>query len=79
MDIVNVILNQLRETSVIMGIIALVGLILQKKSAVDVFSGIVKTIIGFMIFNIGSNVMSAQVTIFSNMFSTAFSINGVVT
>ena len=73
MDIVNVILNQLRETSVIMGIIALVGLLLQKKSAVDVF------IIGFMIFNIGSNAMSAQVTIFSNMFSTAFNINGVVT
>ena len=79
MDIVNVILNQLRETSVIMGIIALVGLLLQKKSAVDVFSGTVKTIIGFMIFNIGSNAMSAQVTIFSNMFSTAFNINGVVT
>lgn len=79
MDIVNLILNQLRETSVIMGIIALVGLILQKKSAVDVFSGTVKTIIGFMIFNIGSNAMSAQVTIFSNMFSTAFNINGVVT
>ena len=36
MDFVNLILNQLRETSVIMGIIALVGLILQKKSAVDV-------------------------------------------
>ncbi len=79
MDIVNVILNQLRETSVIMGIIALVGLLLQKKSAVDVFSGTVKTIIGFMIFNIGSNAMSAQVTIFSDMFSTAFNINGVVT
>ena len=69
MDIVNVILNQLRETSVIMGIIALVGLLLQKKSAVDVFSGTVKTIIGFMIFNIGSNAMSAQVTIFSKALS----------
>lgn len=79
MDIVNVILNQLRETSVIMGIIALVGLLLQKKSAVDVFSGTVKTIIGFMIFNIGSNAMSAQVTIFSNMFNVAFGVNGVVT
>ena len=78
MDIVNVILTQLRETSVIMGLIALVGLLLQKKSAVDVFSGTVKTIIGFIIF-IGSNAMSAQVTIFANMFSTAFNINGVVT
>ena len=79
MDIINVVLNQLRETSVIMGIIALVGLLLQRKSAVDVFSGTVKTIIGFMIFNIGSNAMSAQVTTFSNMFSVAFGVNGVVT
>lgn len=34
---VNAILMQLRDTAVIMGIIALVGLLLQKKSAVDVF------------------------------------------
>ena len=59
----NAILMQLRDTAVIMGIIALVGLLLQKKSAVDVFSGTVKTIIGFMIFNIGSSAMSAQVNI----------------
>ena len=36
---VNAILMQLRDTAVIMGVIALVGLLLQKKSAVDVFSG----------------------------------------
>lgn len=75
----NVFLTQLRDTSVIMGVIALVGLLLQKKSAVDVFAGTVKTIIGFMIFNIGSDAMSAQVTYFSNMFSTAFGVSGVVT
>lgn len=75
----NAILMQLRDTAVIMGIIALVGLLLQKKSAVDVFSGTVKTIIGFMIFNIGSSAMSAQVNIFSDMFSRAFAVKGVVT
>ncbi len=75
----NAILMQLRDTAVIMGIVALVGLLLQKKSAVDVFSGTVKTIVGFLIFNIGADAMSAQVTIFSNMFSTAFQVNGVVT
>ena len=73
------ILAQLRDTSVIMGIIALVGLLLQKKSAVDVFSGTVKTMIGFMVFNIGSNAMSSYVTIFSDMFTRAFQVNGVVT
>lgn len=76
---VNAILMQLRDTAVIMGAIALIGLLLQKKSAVDVFSGTVKTIIGFMIFNIGSSAMSAQVTTFATMFNTAFGVQGVVT
>lgn len=75
----NALLMQARDTAVIMGIIALVGLLLQKKSAVDVISGTVKTIIGFMIFNIGSDAMSAQVTVFSDMFTRAFQVQGVVT
>lgn len=76
---VDMFLMQLRNTAVIMGVFALIGLLLQKKSAVDVFSGTVKTIIGFLIFNIGSDAMSAQVTIFSDMFNRAFSVSGVVT
>ena len=60
----NAFLMQMRDTALIMGIIALVGLLLQKKSAVDTFAGTVKTIIGFMIFNIGSSAMSAQITTF---------------
>jgi PTS system ascorbate-specific IIC component len=72
-------LMQLRDTAVIMGVIAFVGLVLQKKSGVDVFAGTVKTIIGFMIFNIGSNAMSAQVTTFSTLFNKAFAVSGVVT
>ena len=75
----NALLMQARDTAVIMGIIALVGLLLQKKSAVDVISGTVKTIIGFIIFNIGSDAMSAQVTVFSDMFTRAFQVQGVVT
>ena len=53
----NAFLMQMRDTALIMGIIALVGLLLQKKSAVDTFAGTVKTIIGFMIFNIGSSAL----------------------
>lgn len=75
----NAFLMQMRDTALIMGIIALVGLLLQKKSAVDTFAGTVKTIIGFMIFNIGSSAMSAQIATFGAMFSTAFNVQGVVT
>ena len=55
-----------------MGLVALIGLLLQKKSAVDTISGTVKTVIGFMVFNIGSNAMSAVVNDFTTLFNTAF-------
>ena len=48
----NALLMQARDTAVIMGIIALVGLLLQKKSAVDVISGTVKTIIGVTVMSV---------------------------
>ncbi|MDU5105916.1 PTS ascorbate transporter subunit IIC [Clostridium sp.] len=73
------ILAQSRNTALIMGLIAFIGLILQKKSVTDVVSGTMKTIIGFMVFNIGSSAMSTVVTKFTELFNTAFGIEGVTT
>ncbi len=73
------ILAQARNTALIMGLIAMIGLLLQKKSANDVISGTLKTVIGFMVFNIGSNAMSSVVTTFTELFNTAFGITGVTT
>lgn len=73
------ILAQTRNTSLIVGLIAFIGLLLQKKSASDVISGTMKTIMGFMIFNIGSNAISAIVTNFTTLFNTGFGIDGVTT
>ncbi len=38
------LLGQVRNTSLIVGLIALIGLLLQKKSATEVISGTAKTI-----------------------------------
>lgn len=73
------ILAQSRNTALIMGLIALIGLLLQKKSATDVISGTMKTVIGFMVFNIGSSAMSDVVNTFTELFNTAFGIEGVTT
>lgn len=73
------ILAQTRNTSLIVGLIALIGLLLQKKSASEVISGTMKTVMGFMIFNIGSNAISAVVTNFTTLFNTGFGIDGVTT
>lgn len=79
MEIMDAIMAQCRNTALIMGVIALVGLLLQKKSATDVISGTLKTVIGFMVFTIGSNAMSAVVTTFTDLFNLAFGIEGVTT
>lgn len=42
-------------------------------------SGTLKTVIGFMVFTIGSNAMSAVVNNFSTIFNLAFGIEGVTT
>lgn len=73
------ILAQSRNTALIMGLIALIGLLLQKKKGTDVISGTMKTVIGFMVFNIGSAAMGTVVTTFTELFNTAFGIEGVTT
>lgn len=75
----DMILAQSRNTALIMGLIALIGLLLQKKSATDVISGTMKTVIGFMVFNIGSAWMSTIVQTFTELFNKAFGIEGVTT
>lgn len=79
MSVMDAIMAQCRNTALIMGVIALIGLLLQKKSGTEVFSGTLKTIIGFMVFTIGSNAMSAVVNNFSTIFNLAFGIDGVTT
>ena len=61
----DMILSQARNTALIMGLIAFVGLLLQKKPATDVISGTMKTVIGFMVFNIGSSSISTVVQTFT--------------
>lgn len=76
---VDALLGQIRNTSLIVGLIAFIGLILQKKKSSEVIAGTMKTIIGFMIFNIGSGALSKVVNNFTTLFNTAFGIEGVTT
>lgn len=76
---IDALLAQTRNTALILGCIALIGLLLQKKSATEVISGTIKTIIGFMIFNIGSAAIGTIVTNFTTLFNAGFGIEGVTT
>lgn len=74
-----VIISLLSNAGILVGLISMIGLILQKKSADDVFKGTAKTIIGFMVFNIGSSAISGTLSNFNILFQKGFGIEGVVT
>lgn len=76
---IEALLGQVRNTALIVGLISLIGLLLQKKKADEVISGTVKTVVGFMIFNIGSSAMGKVVNNFSSLFNKGFGIEGVTT
>lgn len=74
-----VVISLLSNAGILVGIISMVGLILQKKSADDVIKGTAKTIIGFLVFNIGSSAIGAALGNFNTLFQKGFGITGVVT
>lgn len=61
----------------LLGLIALVGLLLQRKKASQVISGTIKTIVGFLLFNIGSGAAQQALTGFQTLFAEAFGLVGV--
>ena len=76
---IEALLAQSRNTALIVGIMSFVGLVLQKKTTEQVISGTAKTIIGFMIFNIGSASIGSIVNNFTKLFNNGFGIDGVTT
>lgn len=74
-----VIISLLSNAGILVGLISMIGLILQKKSADDVIKGTAKTIIGFLVFGIGSSALGGALGNFNTLFQTGFGITGVVT
>lgn len=66
--------NIFKQPSLFMGVIALVGLLLQKKRPGDVIKGTFKTIIGVIILFIGVNLIGTAVTPLSGAFSTLYQL-----
>ncbi|MEW9500302.1 PTS ascorbate transporter subunit IIC [Jeotgalibacillus marinus] len=75
----DLIMNDILGTpAILVGLFALLGLLLQKKSAADTVSGTLKTIMGFVILGVGAGVLISSLDFFSQMFETAFNIRGVI-
>lgn len=72
-----IIQNILTQAAVIIGLIALLGLVLQKKPANEVVSGTLKTMLGFLVLSAGSTVMQGSLAYFGDMFNNAFGFTGM--
>ena len=67
----------LGNATILVGLVALVGLLIQKKSFPDVLTGWLKTMVGFLIFGIGSSAGVVALTNFQTLFAKAFNLTGV--
>ena len=64
--------------SILVALVALVGLVLQKKKMPDIIKGTVKTFIGFLVIGAGATVLQGALSPFAQMFQQGFHVNGVV-
>ncbi len=66
--------NIFKQPPLFMGILAMIGLILQKKNIGDVVKGTVKTIMGVIILFVGVNFVTTAATPLANAFSTMYNL-----
>lgn len=73
-----IVFDLLGSAAILVGLMALVGLLLQKKSPEKVISGTIKTIVGFLIFGAGGALAATALTSFQDLFSKGFGLSGVL-
>lgn len=72
------IVGILSVPSILVGLIALVGLVLQKRPTTDVVKGTIKTIMGFLVLSAGADMIVSSLSPMGSMFEQAFHIEGVI-
>lgn len=75
----NFLINILETPAIVLGLVALIGLMLQKKSVGQVFSGTVKTALGMLVLSAGSSLIVTEILPFVDLFSQVFNLTGFAT
>lgn len=79
MSVINFMINNiLTQAAITIALIAMLGLILQKKSTGQVISGTLKTLLGFQVLSAGSSVIVTSLTYFGKIFKIGFHTQGIV-
>lgn len=79
MNVINFIIdNILTQASITISLIAMFGLILQRKSVGQIISGSLKTLLGFQVLNAGSSIIVGSLTYFGHIFTAGFDMQGII-
>lgn len=79
MGVVNFIIqNILTQASITIALIAMLGLVLQKKSVGQVISGTLKTLLGFQVLSAYSSIIVGSLTYFGEIFTVSFNMQGII-
>ena len=68
----------LSTPAIFVGLIAMLGLILQKSGSQAIIKGTIKTILGFIVLGAGAGVVQQSIVPFGDLFQLAFDMHGVV-
>lgn len=68
----------LSTPAILIGLVALLGLITQKKSSSDVIKGSIKTILGFIVIGGGAGILVTAVTPMGILMQEGFNLRGVI-
>lgn len=79
MQVLMFLLEVVRTPALILGFVALVGLILQRKTGTQVFSGTVKTALGMLIVSAGAGLVVTAILPFVFLFQEVFNLSGFAT
>ena len=79
MAVLDFFVNILSTPAILVGLLALVGLALQKKPIEEIVMGTIKTIVGFLVLSAGAAYLqSGSLLAFGELFNYAFNMQGVV-
>ena len=74
MPVIDFIVNVLSTPAILVGLVALLGLVLQKKPIEELVKGTLKTIVGFLVLSAGASFLqSGSLLAFGEIFNYAFS------
>ena len=72
------LLDIVSTPAILVALIAVIGLVLQKKSLPDIMKGGIKTFVGFLVVSGGAGIILNSLNPFGKMFEQAFNLSGVV-